>query len=768
MKAWKKILYALISGTILVSCSTTSRLGEGEVLYTGVKKMKIEPEEGVEVPGSVTSQVRSTLSVPANNSLYAPYIRSPFPIGLWVYNYMKPSKNTGLKHWIYEKLAKEPVLISTVQPELRLRVVQDILNNNGYFGSKTKYEILYNKKNKKKARINYWVEIAPAYTLDSIYLPENNTRLTQIIDSIYSRSPIQPGTRYCLDSLASVRNNVTQVVRNMGYYYFRPEYIEYLADTTQKDQRVDLKLILRKGIPAEALKAYRVGKINISLPSASGKGEWDTIRQRDMTVAFQKPIHLRKSVLPQNILLHTGQYFSVNQENLTQTKLTRLGIFRSVSVNVTPLDSLKGKDSLDVSIETPFDIPLEASLEANVSSKSNSYLGPGLVFGINHRNIFGGGEKLSVKLNGSYEWQTGGGSSKGKSSLFNSYEIGLNSTLSIPRLLGLKFMPHSRRFDTNTNFQLGANLLNRPHYFRMASFNISYGYDYQSASTRFHNLTIAKLTYTKLLNTTEAFDKTMEENPAIAMSFSNQFIPTSSYTYTFDNRHREKNDRWVWQISGTSAGNILWSIMEVFGKKGEKKLFGSPFSQFIKGTNEVKYYHRIRTDNWLATRLLIGAGYAYGNSKQMPYSEQFYIGGANSIRAFTIRSLGPGSYRPPADDSYGYFDQTGNFKLEANVEFRFKIAGNLHGAIFVDAGNIWLLKKDPLRPGGELNAKTFLKDIALGTGIGLRYDISMLVLRADLGIGIHTPYENPDKKSYYNMTSFKKSLAFHLAIGYPF
>ena len=133
-----------------------------------------------------------------------------------------------------------------------------------------------------------------------------------------------------------------------------------------------------------------------------------------------------------------------------------------------------------------------------------------------------------------------------------------------------------------------------------------------------------------------------------------------------------------------------------------------------------------------------------------------------------VCSLGPGSYRPPADDSYGYFDQTGNFKLEANVEFRFKIAGNLHGAIFVDAGNIWLLKKDPLRPGGELNAKTFLKDIALGTGIGLRYDISMLVLRADLGIGIHTPYENPDKKSYYNMTSFKKSLAFHLAIGYPF
>ncbi len=164
---------------------------------------------------------------------------------------------------------------------------------------------------------------------------------------------------------------------------------------------------------------------------------------------------------------------------------------------------------------------------------------------------------------------------------------------------------------------------------------------------------------------------------------------------------------------------------------------------------------------------MVGAAHAYANSSEVPYAEQFYAGGANSVRAFPVRSIGPGSYRPPKWVSDSYFDQTGTFKFELNVEYRFPIIGPLHGAVFIDAGNVWLLKKDPLRPGGELRGSTFLRDLALGTGAGLRFDIGMLVLRGDLGIGIHAPYDT-GKSSYYNMTSFKNSLCFHLAIGYPF
>ena len=163
-----------------------------------------------------------------------------------------------------------------------------------------------------------------------------------------------------------------------------------------------------------------------------------------------------------------------------------------------------------------------------------------------------------------------------------------------------------------------------------------------------------------------------------------------------------------------------------------------------------------------------GLGYAYGNSSVMPYSEQFYIGGANSIRAFTIRSIGPGSYHQKSDNKTAYLDQTGDIKLEGNIELRFKIAGSLNGAIFLDAGNVWLLRNDPKRPGGEFKLAGLLNEIALGTGCGLRYDIGFIVIRGDLGVALHTPYKNPDKPGYYNISKFKDGLAFHLAIGYPF
>ena len=215
------------------------------------------------------------------------------------------------------------------------------------------------------------------------------------------------------------------------------------------------------------------------------------------------------------------------------------------------------------------------------------------------------------------------------------------------------------------------------------------------------------------------------------------------------------------------AGNLFWSIYELCGKKGEKKLFGLPFSQFIKGTTQLVYGRRLWGDNWLVTRAAVGAAHAYANASTVPYSEQFYVGGANSIRAFTVRSIGPGSYKVPADMINGYFDQTGTFKFEFNVEYRFPIFGPLHGATFFDSGNVWLLKEDSQRPGGKLSGKNFLRDLATGTGAGLRLDIGMLVVRGDLGVGIHLPY-NTGKRGYYNMVSFKKSLAFHLAIGYPF
>ena len=441
--------------------------------------------------------------------------------------------------------------------------------------------------------------------------------------------------------------------------------------------------------------------------------------------------------------------------------MSRLGIFNDINIGVT-CDSLSNDNRLDVVINCTQDAPWEASIEMNVTSKSNSYLGPGVSIGVTNKNLFGGGEQLNVSLTGAYEWQTG----SNHNSIFNSYEFGLKTTLSFPRLLAPRFVPQRRRALNWTRISLDAELLNRPYYFRMAQFNASMDYEWQSTKYSTNTLTLPKITYTKMMNTTADFDSIMSENQAVAQSFQNQFIPQIGYSYTYD-RRIDRNNGINLQFSVQEAGNLCWALWELAGVNGEKKMFNTPFSQFVKGSAQVVYDCRLGGNHWLYTRAAVGAAHAYGNSSQVPYSEQFYVGGANSIRAFTVRSVGPGSYRYPSASADNYFDQTGTFKFEANLEYRFPIYGMFKGALFVDAGNVWLLKDDPQRPGGTLNGANFLRDLALGTGVGLRFDMDIIVVRGDLGIGIHAPYET-GKSGYYNMTSFGKSLAFHLAIGYPF
>lgn len=480
------------------------------------------------------------------------------------------------------------------------------------------------------------------------------------------------------------------------------------------------------------------------------------------TLIQMMPSRLRRKLIDENVTFRPGRRFSVRNMDRTQANLARLGIFNTINIEAYPDTNDLAARKLNVDVFATFDAPLETSLEVNASSKSNSYIGPGLTFGVTNKNIFGGGEQLSVKLTGTYEWQTG----HGRRSIFNSYEVGLTGSLAFPRLLAPKFIPRSRYNLNWTRFQLNADLLNRPHYFKMAQFNASVNYDWRLRRYVSNTLTLFKLTYTNLMHTTHDFDSIMAANPAVAQSFMSQFIPQMAYTYVYD-RAFGRDNTLNWQFTVQEAGNVFWAIYRACGKNGRKDLFGTPFSQFVKGQTQLVWGRRLGGDNWLVSRVAVGAAHAYGNSTQVPYSEQFYVGGANSIRAFTVRSIGPGSYKAPPGQPEDYFDRTGTFKFEANVEYRFPIFGPLHGALFVDTGNVWLLKDDPMRPGGTLRGKTFFRDLALGTGVGLRFDISMLVIRGDLGIGIHAPYDT-GKSGYYNMKSFGKSLAFHLAIGYPF
>lgn len=759
----------LIMAAALSGCSTTNRLAEGELLYNG-QKLDVHSPEGVEIPGELDSEITDAVNVRPNNPwpLISPYKRSPFPFGLWLYNHWN-ADDKGLKGWIYRKWSNPPVLVTDVRPELRVQMIEQLLENNGYFGSKASYAIEENAKNHKKATILYNVETTVPSRLDSILpIGRDSIPACRFIDSLIRLQPyLKRGEIFCVDSLKSVRIVITNRMRNRGYYYFRPEYIEFLADTLMVPGSVVLKTELAANTPDLAIRPFTTGNIYTTLQRRSKRkpGTPDTIPTKRGDLIVMRPQRVRPNMIPSCITFRKGKLFSVRSMDNTQTRLSRLGIFQSVQIQPVPIDTSPANPVMDVYINCKYDMPMEASIEVNASSKSNSYIGPGLAFNLTHHNLFGGAEKLNIKLSGSYEWQTG----RERSSIFNSYEVGLSASLAFPRLLAPKFIPRTNRDINWTTLTLGGNVLNRPHYFMLADYEMGITYEWRATRNTLHQFTPLKIAYNKLIRTTHEFDSVMAMNPAVAQSFESRYIPQLSYTYTLDKwLEREHINGITFTATATEAGNLFWGIYRLCGVRGEKRLFGTPFSQFVKGQVQLVYNRRLirGSDQWLVTRVLVGAEHAYGNSQQVPYSEQFYIGGANSIRAFTVRSLGPGSYRSPRDKVSGYFDQTGTFKLELNAEYRFPIVSILHGAVFLDAGNIWLLKDDPYRPGGKLEASHFLRDIALGTGVGLRVDLGMIVIRGDLGYGLHTPYA--DAQRHYFNVPFRNAFAFHLAIGYPF
>lgn len=766
LKKYLCLLSVMTTALLLVtSCSTTSKLGENDILYTGVKRLKYH-EDSVRVNPGVKDDIFTAINVRPNNPLYSPYYRTPFPIGLMIYNHIDEDA-TGFKGWLYKHFAAKPVLIKRVNPQARVDMINTILRNNGYFTSSASYTLIPSKDNPKKAKISYDININPPYTIGNVEYTGDREPVMQLVDSLARVNRyLKTGSRYCLDSLSAVRIDITNFVRNRGYYFFRPEYIQYLADSVQDKGIIHLRMIPSSDIPNNAMMRYIVHDITASVLNDDAVGEPDTVISDRCTLIRYEPVYIKNHVIPSCIRARKGRTFRVNSIDRTQAALSRLGIFSTVDIQVNPLDSVTpdGEGLLDLDIYCQLDKPWEVSFEMHGKSKSNSFIGPGIEVAATHKNAFGAGEKFKVDLYGDYEWQTSGGDYKGSD--FNSYEFGIESNLDFPRLLAPKFLYPSRRYTNWTRFSLSADLMNRPRFFKMAQLSAAMTWEWHGSRYSSHELSPFKLTYNKMFSSSHEFDSAMNANPALAQSFKDVFIPKIEYTYTFD-RDITRRDHITLTAGIAEAGNIASGIWSIFKSTGTKEIFGSSISQFVKAQAQVVWLRKLGIEGDLAMRLFMGAAHAYGNSSEIPYREQFYVGGSNSIRAFAVRTIGPGKFHREYRDRYTYYDQTGTFKFEANAEYRFPILGYFKGAVFLDTGNIWLLEDDEHRPGGQLNMKNFFKELAVGTGLGLRFDMSMLVVRADLGIGIHLPYDT-GKSGYYNIPKFKDGLAFHLAIGYPF
>ena len=770
----KKILTYTLLAVLLTACSTTRHIPDGEQLYTGIKSMDFidEGKDADSETGQLAvEEITYALDYPPNGSLASSSSLKMFSVGLWFYNTFYNSKK-GIGKWLFDKFGATPVLISKVNPKLRAEVATDILKYYGYFNGKVEAEVLTNKKNPKKANVVYRIHFNEPYRYDSV----NYTRFPEAVDSIITGNQraafIKKGMQFNAAAMEEERTRISTLLRDNGYYNSQPGYLNYLADTVNTPGKVNLRMQAIKNIPEKTYNTYSIGRISMRVMNSDGNTgtamlQGDTMSRRNIDyIYYGKKLPVRVGALMRNIQLRKGELYSQEKQQNATLMLNQMNIFSNVNFSMRPR---KDCDTLDVNITAQLDKPYDFTFELNATTKSNSQIGPGSKITLARKNVFRGGETLKLSLTGSYEWQTDR-NIKGRAAVINSWEMGADVSLTFPRLFFPGIHRRHLRVPATTSLRIYTDQMNRSGFFRIIHAGGDATYKIYSSNTSTHTVTPFRLTYDMLLKTTAKFDSIAASNRAIENSFRDQFIPAMQYTYTYDeSKTRHSNKTWF-EASVTSAGNITsliyWACGQPLDKK-DKHILDNPYAQFIKGTAEVRELWKIDKNNYIATRLMVGAIHSYGNSRYAPYSEQFYIGGANSLRAFTVRSVGPGSYRPASNDRYSYLDETGTFKLEMNVEYRFRLFADLHGALFVDAGNIWLLKKDPERPGGELRLDTFAEQIALNTGVGARYDLGFLVLRVDFGLGLHAPYKTK-RNGYFNLNPFKDGFAWHFGIGYPF
>lgn len=782
MKRSKIILYIII-GVVLTSCSSTSALKDDEQLFTGLKPIDYQNYTEGAYADSAKLEMEYVLASAPNGALFgSSYYRTPFPVRLWVWNAFSQSESPVAK-WITKAFGSQPKLMSNVNPQLRTLVAENQLDKYGYFNGKVTYDIVQ-QRNPKKAKVQYHVDLGHLWTVDTLKyqgFPAANMRM---IDSTRRQSLIHTGSPFNVARLEQERQRISTLFRNRGYYYYQPGYASYLADTVSTPGKVEVRLVMADSIDQKATRRWYVGKININFRKRLNEELTDSFVRPFFSAHYSGgKMPIRPGIVLRDLRLRPRQLYRLNMEERARTSLQSKGLYSYVNLTFTPRDTTALCDTIDANLNLVFDKPYDFYIEANAKGKTTGRIGPELVVGLTKRNALRGGEKLDINLHGLHEWQTrdmGTGGTK----RINSYELGTDVALVFPRIitpfnlfrtmeqnerrLRAGKMQQKRIYGTpTTTLKASMNILNRASYFRrhVASGELTYSWKSSRRST--HTWSPLVLSYEFMNSKTAAFDSVLTANPYLQISMRDQFVPKMSYTYAYASPSRYRNPI-TWTTTVSEAGNLLSLSYAAFGEswsKKDKTMFKNPFAQFLKMETDFVKYWRVGDASTLVAHLNAGFIWSYGNTERAPYYEQFYVGGANSIRAFNVRSIGPGKYMP-SSSRFSYIDQTGDLKLLANLEYRPRLSGDLYGALFLDAGNVWNFR-NTVGTEGRFKFGEFYKQLAVGTGVGLRYDMGMFVIRVDWGVGLHVPYET-GKGGFYNIKKFKDAQSIHLAVGYPF
>ena len=780
------IVCALAACLLVAACSSTRHVGEGQYL---LDRVSIDTSEGSGISSAdLTGYLRQT---PNHKAL-----------GLWklqlaTYNLSGRDSSKWYNRWV-RRMGQPPVIYDASLTEASASQLRQALINRGYMNATVDVEETL-RPDKRKASVSYHVNPGEPHRLRNINYEIEDSVIERIVFADTTSLDMHTGSNFDRDNLDDVRTILTRRLRDNGFYSFNKEYITFYADTAEGSLDVDLTLVvrpprsgvgLREQTPTAAPRhnVYYINRviyvtdgdeIDASGLRAAMSDPADTVNYKDITVVYGTDRYIRPSVLEEKNYIRPGQIYSLADVDRTYESLSRLSILRSVDIELRPVDTGGVLPMLDAIVVLRRQKKQAVSLDVE-GTNSEGDLGFGVGVTYQHRNLGHRSELLTSRMRVNYESLSGN-----LNGLINDRytEYAGEVAITFPRFeFPFSSRAMQRRLNVSTEFSVSFNYQERPEFTRIIA-GAAWKYKWMNRSnTRRHNFDLLDINYVYLPKRTSGFlDQIAPDNPLLRYSYEDHFIMSMRYSYTYNSKRApvsiEADGRrlapqkriYTLRTSIESAGNLLYLGSHLFKARqsdGAYKIFGIRYSQYVKGEIDYALTHNYSQRHSLAFHVGAGVGFPYGNSEVLPFEKRFYGGGANGVRGWSVRTLGPGRYdsRNSVSD---FINQCGDIRLDLSLEYRAKLFWVLEGAAFIDAGNIWTIKDYAYQPGGLFRFSSFWKEIAWAYGLGLRFDFTYFLLRLDLGIKAYNPAMNQQRWPLLH-PSWGRDTAIHFSVGYPF
>ncbi len=757
--------YLLFLVAMLYSCSIQKYIPEEKRLYTGAT-INLDADSTVQKVSELKTDLENTLRSEPNSKFLGMHL------GLYFYYKNQQDNPNFINRWLFKKLGQKPVYQSDVEVYEMQEILRNRLENHGFFYSRVTSSFT---EKAKKASLIYSLKVPDPYRMETYQIDSMVAPVYKDILEATKKSPFKKNMRFSLANLKQERQRLDGELKKKGYYNFNGDFLLFEADTNQyKNKKFDLFLKMKAEVPKKATVPYKLQRINV-YPDYDLRDTTNTKENRFKNKSyFQDTVFFKPKYLDEFITLKEGEFYNPITSKNTARRLSGIGTYKYVNIQYKELDKAL-TDSLGGLEANIFLSPLTKRAiraELQAVTKSNNFAGPKLGLTYSNRNLFKGGETLNIRSNIGYETQISKADNLGLSSL----ELGLETELIFPRVIA----PFSFKEDffeysiPKTKTSLGVTYLSRSKLYTLLSGNLFFGYVWNANRYITYEINPVSVNYTRLSNTTDTFKDILQKNPFLQRSFDQQFISGLTFSFTYNEMINANKTH---QFFANSTLDVAGNSISLFGKETEvgkpKKFLGLQYAQYAKSDVDFRYHYNFgkNKEQTIATRFFAGFGHAYGNSDVVPFVKQYFSGGPYSVRAFQIRSLGPGTYNENNDPQTNgtFFDKTGNIRLEANMEYRFPLFSFFKGAVFADAGNVWNSVANPAFEDAQGNqtdvfTSNFINELGMGAGVGLRIDVQGFVIRFDLAAPFHDP--SFKKGERWNFRVDEPVLNF--AIGYSF